>query len=102
MWAATYGDDGTETNMFFAVPSLTLFSEKCFKGTQCTDEDIEDKSAKQSDKVDLGSDDDYIYVDHSNDEITDEEKGGYAYEKNIAFIGLHLRDAFGIRLQDAH
>jgi len=36
------------------------------------DEDIEDKSAKQSDKVDLGSDDDYIYVDHSNDEVADE------------------------------
>ena len=44
VWAATYGDDGTETNMFFAVPSLTVFSEKCFKGTNCTDKDIEDMS----------------------------------------------------------
>ncbi|MBE7019862.1 MAG: hypothetical protein E7411_00305 [Ruminococcaceae bacterium] len=52
VWAATYGDDGTETNMFFAVPSLTVFSEKCFKGTNCTDKDIEDMS-KFVTKVDL-------------------------------------------------
>lgn len=44
VWAATYGDDGTETNMFFAVPSLSIFSEKCFKGLECTREDIEDMS----------------------------------------------------------
>ena len=36
------------------------------------DEDIDEGPAKQSDKVDLGSDDDYIYVDHSNDEVADE------------------------------
>ncbi len=44
VWAATYGDDGTETNMFFAIPSLSIFSEKCFKGKDCTLDDIEDMS----------------------------------------------------------
>jgi len=34
VWAATFGDDGTETDLFFAVPGLPLFSEFCFKGKE--------------------------------------------------------------------
>ncbi len=44
VWGATYGDDGSETNMLFAIPSLPVFSEKCFKGVACTREDIADMS----------------------------------------------------------
>ena len=33
-----------------------------------TGEDYKEKSADDYDRVDLGSDDDYIYVDHTNDE----------------------------------
>lgn len=40
VWALTFGDDGNETSAFFAVPSLCLFSEKCFKGKDCTETDI--------------------------------------------------------------
>lgn len=44
VWGVTYGDDGTETNMRFAIPALSLFSEKCFKGKDCTMKDIEEMS----------------------------------------------------------
>ena len=36
------------------------------------DDNIQDQKPAEDDKVDLGSDDDYIYVDHSNDEVIDE------------------------------
>ena len=44
IWAATYGDDGTETNLKFAIPALSLFSEKCFKGKNCKKSDVEEMS----------------------------------------------------------
>lgn len=44
VWGVTYGDDGTETNMRFAIPALSLFSEKCFKGKECTMKDVEEMS----------------------------------------------------------
>lgn len=44
VWSVTYGDDGTETNMRFAIPALSLFSEKCFKGKKCSMKDIEEMS----------------------------------------------------------
>ena len=38
VWAATFGDDGNETNIAFALPQLAIFSEYCFKGKECTKE----------------------------------------------------------------
>lgn len=38
VWAATFGDDGNETNIDFALPMLTIFSEYCFEGEKCTDD----------------------------------------------------------------
>ena len=49
--------------------------EKVDLGFENINEDKEDSSSENvvdDDKVDLGSDDDYIYVDHSNDEVTEE------------------------------
>ncbi len=40
----------------------------------------EDVNVSEDDKVDLGSDDDYIYVDHSNDEIAEEDEDDSDYE----------------------
>ena len=52
--------------------------------------DLEDELSEDSneekpvdDKVDLGSDDDYIYVDHSNDEITEEESPNVKFDSTI-------------------
>ncbi len=44
VWAATFGDDGNETNIAFALPQLACFSEYCFKGKTCTKEWIEEVS----------------------------------------------------------
>lgn len=44
VWAATFGDDGNETNIAFAFPQLAIFSEYCFKGKACTKEWIEEIS----------------------------------------------------------
>lgn len=44
VWAVSFGDDGSETNMRFAIPALAIFSEKCFKGGACTMEDINEMS----------------------------------------------------------
>ncbi len=38
VWAATFGDDGNETNIAFALPQLLIFSEYCFKGKACSKE----------------------------------------------------------------
>ena len=35
------------------------------------------------DRVDLGSDDDYIYVDHSNDEVSEEDTSNVKFDKKI-------------------
>ncbi len=40
VWAATFGDDGNETAIAFAIPSLLVFSEHCFRGKECTEEII--------------------------------------------------------------
>lgn len=40
VWAATFGDDGFETNMAFSYPTLLIFSEYCFRGRECKKEDI--------------------------------------------------------------
>lgn len=40
VWAATFGDDGFETNMAFSYPTLLIFSEYCFRGRECKMEDI--------------------------------------------------------------
>jgi len=37
----TWGDDGNETNAFFARPLLSVYSEYCYKGEACTKADIE-------------------------------------------------------------
>ncbi len=44
VWAATFGDDGNETNIAFALPQLAIFSEYCFKGKECSKEWIEEVS----------------------------------------------------------
>ena len=41
VWAATFGDDGNETNIAFALPQLLIFSEYCFKGKKNTKEWME-------------------------------------------------------------
>ncbi len=40
VWISTFGDDGNETNIAFALPSLPIFSEYCFRGKDCTEEEI--------------------------------------------------------------
>lgn len=38
--AAFWGDKGNETNYFHSMGSLAIFSEHCYRGLDCTDEDI--------------------------------------------------------------
>lgn len=38
--ATTWGDDGNETNAFFARPLISVYSEFCYKGDKCTEDDI--------------------------------------------------------------
>ena len=40
VFATMWGDDGAETNAFLALNQLPLFSESCWQGPDCTDEDI--------------------------------------------------------------
>ena len=46
VWAATFGDDGNETNIAFSLPSLIMFSQYCFKGNECNLHDIKELSKK--------------------------------------------------------
>ncbi len=39
-----WGDDGNETNIFYAMPYLPIFSEYCYRGLDCKKEDIEEVS----------------------------------------------------------
>jgi len=43
--ATLWGDDGNEANHFFANSLLPIFSEHCYKGESCTEEDIQKASA---------------------------------------------------------
>ena len=38
--ATIWGDDGNETNAFFATSLLPVYSEYCYKGMECKEEDI--------------------------------------------------------------
>lgn len=38
--ATMWGDDGAETNAFMAIPQLPIFSEFCYRGEDCTMEDV--------------------------------------------------------------
>ena len=40
VFATMWGDDGAETNAFLALNQLPLFSESCWQGPDCPDEDI--------------------------------------------------------------
>lgn len=40
VFATIWGDDGCETNIFFSVPYLPLFSEYCYRGSKTRDRDI--------------------------------------------------------------
>lgn len=40
VFATMWGDDGTETNAFFSIPYLPYYSEYCYRGLDCTGEDI--------------------------------------------------------------
>lgn len=40
VFATMWGDDGAETNAFLALNQLPLFSESCWQGPDCSDEDI--------------------------------------------------------------
>ena len=42
--AAMFGDDGTECSYRMAFPLITIFSEYCFRGEECTFEDINEMS----------------------------------------------------------
>ena len=67
-------DDGEEPSKSSFFQSLK-FEKGLGKNSDLNDEIIKKDSVKkptEEDVVDLGSDDDYIYVDHSNDEISEE------------------------------
>ena len=49
------------------------FGDSIEEDIQKQADDIKDTKSDLEDKVDLGSDDDYIYVDHSNDEPAEED-----------------------------
>ena len=38
--AYTYGDNGSETNFMYSLGSFAIFSEYCYRGLECTKEDI--------------------------------------------------------------
>jgi hypothetical protein len=40
VFATMWGDDGNECNVFLALPYLAIYSEYCYKGIECTVEDI--------------------------------------------------------------
>ena len=40
VFATMWGDDGNECNVFLALPYLAIYSEYCYKGFECTVEDI--------------------------------------------------------------
>lgn len=40
VFATLWGDDGAETNFFLALPGLAIFSEYCYLGESCTEDDI--------------------------------------------------------------
>ena len=65
-------DEDSSKSSFFSGLSF----EKDLGETSNLEDEFDDKTQNQNpiedDKVDLGSDDDYIYVDHSNDEVIDE------------------------------
>lgn len=42
--ATIWGDDGNETNVFLTVPFLPVYSEYCYRGTDCSMEDIRSAS----------------------------------------------------------
>ena len=42
--ATTWGDDGNETNAFLALSLLPIFSEYCYRGSDCYEEDIKEVS----------------------------------------------------------
>lgn len=42
--ATIWGDDGCEANIFLTTPFLSVYSEICYKGEDCTDEDIQSVS----------------------------------------------------------
>ena len=50
------------------------FDEESDKDSELEDEVSEETSIEEDEKVDLGSDDDYIYVDHSNDEVESDDE----------------------------
>lgn len=42
VFATMWGDDGSETNIFYSLALLPIYSEACFNGDELTDEAIED------------------------------------------------------------
>ena len=69
------GDDSSSKTSFFeSLKSVKDFNEDSDSNDEMEEEIIDNASVKShfEDKVDLGSDDDYIYVDHSNDELHEE------------------------------
>ncbi len=42
VYTTIWNDDGCETNQFMAVNSLAYYTEYCYKGTACTEQDIFD------------------------------------------------------------
>ena len=69
------GDDSSSKTSFFeSLKSVKDFNEDSDSNDEMEEEIIDNASVKShfEDKVDLGSDEDYIYVDHSNDELHEE------------------------------
>jgi len=67
-------DNSSKTSFFESLKSVKDFNEDSDSNDEMEEEIIDNASVKShfEDKVDLGSDDDYIYVDHSNDELHEE------------------------------
>ena len=60
-------------------------------------EDVKSDDPVEDDKVDLGSDDDYIYVDHSDNEPTyDDENADDELDKSPA-VNNHVRNRHGVK-----
>ena len=74
------GDEGGASSVLAGLK----FTKDLGKDSELEQElpDDNDK-AEPEDIVDLGSDDDYIYVDHSNDDVSEEEDSHIKFDKKI-------------------
>ena len=66
------GEDSSKSSFFSGLSFEKDLGENSDLEEDESDDKIVDEKQIEDDKVDLGSDDDYIYVDHSNDEVAED------------------------------